>query len=131
MRHGFFRSMGADNAEISGMLSWGNGSDGDEKHGVCSRNGIGTLGKLMDFSCVGMLPEAAIGAVAKFLVFGKLASVGVKGIAVKSRVGDGVIQRVLAGMHGCELFGSSCASLATRPWWCGRCSSDNGWWLEA
>jgi len=131
MRHRFFRSMGAYNAEISGTLSWGNGSHRDEEHSVSPGNSIGTLGKSVDFGCIGMLPEAAIGAVAKFLLFGKLASIGIKGVAVQSSMGYGVKQWVLAGMQSREPFGLSWASLAMRPWWCGSCHSDHRWWLVA
>jgi len=56
-------------------------------HSVTPGNSHGALGKLVDFGCIGMLPEAAIGAVAKFLVFGKLTSIGIKGIAMQSSMG--------------------------------------------
>jgi len=82
MRHGFFRSMGAYNAEVSGSLSWGDGGHRDEKYSVGPGNSRSALGKSVDFGGVGMLPEDAVRAVAKFLIFGELASIGIKGIAM-------------------------------------------------
>jgi len=60
MRNGFFGSVGTYDAEISGVMPWGNGSDWDEEHGVGPGNHWSALGQAMDFSSIGLLPEGAI-----------------------------------------------------------------------
>ncbi len=86
MRDHLFRTVGTDNAKVSGAFVGWNGRDRDEEHGVGPGGGGGALGQAMNLSCIGSLPEGAIRALTEFGIFGEFASVGIEGIAMEGKV---------------------------------------------
>jgi len=78
----FFWPVCTDNAQVCGLDTSGHLVDQDEMDSVSARDCGSTLGKVVDLGSVGGTPKVAVTAMAELIVFCKLASVQVEGIAM-------------------------------------------------
>jgi len=83
------RAVGANDAEVGGTFSWGNGRDQDEKHGVSPGCGGGSLSQAVDLNGIGLHPEGTIQAFAKGGVFGEFPGVWIECIAMHGGMVEG------------------------------------------
>jgi len=85
------------------MATRQNGRDGDEEHGIGTRDGVHALCQAVNLGGIGMLPQWTIRAFAEFGIFGEFTGVRVEGIAmVSSDHRAGRVGSVCCGMESME-----------------------------
>jgi len=87
------------------MATWQDGRDGDEEHGVGTRDGGHALCQAVNLGGICMLPQWTIRAFAEFSVFGKFTSIRVEGIAM------------VGGDHWARRVGHICRGMESMEAW--------------
>jgi hypothetical protein len=97
----FFGAIRADDTQIRWLAAFGNLGGSDEEHGVGALDIFVALGEAANFFGVGIAPQAALAAFAKFSIFGDGAGIRIDRIAAKGHmveegdtVGDIVVDSV-------------------------------------
>ncbi len=109
------------------MTTQWNGRDGDEEHGVGTRDGVHALCQVVNLSGICMLSQWTIRAFAEFGIFGKFTSIRVEGIAVvSSDHWDGRVGSAGSGMESMEAQ----RLMRSAPGACCQGASDGGGWTD-